>query len=201
MADSLPQARLTELAEFKSQWLAAHPEPWSKQTEEEYNYIVRNKIDKWLDSNYGCCLLQNDAVRQIVIDSLLFNNGKSYWIHCFVIMPNHVHLLMSPIGNTTINESIGNIKKFTAHSINRLLGQQGEVWQREIFDRMVRDQQNYEAYERYIYNNPSHLPIGTYSIGGDVSHVASSERPFSRMRRGTRRLISSPKLIFAYYLV
>ena len=173
LADSLPQARLTELSEFKSQWLSAHPEPWSKQTEEEYNHIVRNKIDKWLDNNYGSCLLQDGAVRQIVIDSLLFNNGKSYWIHCFVIMPNHVHLLMSPIGDTTINESIGNIKKFTAHSINRLLERQGEVWQREIFDRMVRDQQNYEAYERYIYNNPSRLPVGTYFIGGDVSHVAT----------------------------
>lgn len=173
LADSLPQARLVELSEFKSQWLSTHPEPWSKQTEEEYNHIIRNKIDTWLDNNYGSCLLQNDAVRQIVIDSLLFNNGKSYWIHSFVIMPNHVHLLISPIGDATINECIGNVKKFTAHSINRLLERQGEVWQREIFDRMVRDLQNYEAYERYIYNNPIHLPIGTYSIGGDVSHVAT----------------------------
>ena len=173
LADSLPQARLVELSEFKSQWLSTHPEPWSKQTEEEYNHIIRNKIDTWLDNNYGSCLLQNDAVRQIVIDSLLFNNGKSYWIHSFVIMPNHVHLLISPIGDATINECIGNVKKFTAHSINMLLERQGEVWQREIFDRMVRDLQNYEAYERYIYNNPIHLPIGTYSIGGDVSHVAT----------------------------
>ncbi|MBQ8128136.1 MAG: transposase [Prevotella sp.] len=175
LADSLPQARLAELSEFKNQWLSAHPEPWTKQTEEEYNHIIRNKIDKWLDNNYGNCLLQNEAVRQIVIDSLLFNNGKSYWLHSFVIMPNHVHLLISPIGDITINESVGNVKKFTAHSINRLLGRQGEVWQREIFDRMVRDQQNYEAYERYIYDNPSHLPIGTYSIGGDVSHVATED--------------------------
>ncbi|MBR6963735.1 MAG: transposase, partial [Prevotella sp.] len=172
LADSLPQERLKELSDYKEQWMASHPQPWDLQTENEYNHAIRSKIDKWLDNNYGSCLLANENIRQIVIDCLLFHHGKDYWLHHFVIMPNHVHLLLSPIGEHTVEEAIGNVKRFTAHAINSSLGRKGEVWQRMVFDRMVRDQQNYEDYVNYINNNPLHLPPGTYSLGGDVAHVA-----------------------------
>ncbi len=173
LADSLPQSKLAELSEFKEEWISKHPEPWDRKTEEEYNHIIRKRVDKWLDQNYGSCLLQRADLRKIVVDALLFYHGKRYWLHHFVIMPNHVHLLLSPIGEETVGKALGSVKQFTSNAINKAIGAKGSVWQREVFDRMVRDADNYEAYVAYINNNPANLPQGSFTIGGDASNVAT----------------------------
>ena len=53
LADSLPQAKLSELLTFKEQWLTRHPEPWDDETQEAYNHEIREKVDRWLDQGYG----------------------------------------------------------------------------------------------------------------------------------------------------
>jgi REP element-mobilizing transposase RayT/type I restriction-modification system DNA methylase subunit len=169
LADSLPQVKLTELSDFKEEWLRSHPEPWDQATQEEYDHIIRKKVDKWLDQGYGECLLQSEDIRKIVVDALLFYHGKRYMLHHFVIMPNHVHLLITPIGDDTVMKSIGSVKQFTANAINKLLGRSGEVWQRNVFDRMVRDADNYEKYVQYINQNPRNLLPDCYTLGGDAS--------------------------------
>ena len=177
LADSLPQVKLAELSNFKEEWLRSHPEPWSQATQEEYDHIIRRKVDKWLDQGYGECILQSEDIRKIVVDALLFYHGKRYILHHFVIMPNHVHLLITPIGDDTVMKSIGSVKQFTANAINKLLGRSGEVWQRNVFDRMVRDANNYEKYVQYINQNPcNHLP-DCYTLGGDASERRNDEKP------------------------
>ena len=169
LADSLPQVKLAELSDFKEEWLRSHPEPWDQATQEEYDHIIRKKVDKWLDQGYGECILQSEDIRKIVVDALLFYHGKRYMLHHFVIMPNHVHLLITPIGDDTVMKSIGSVKQFTANAINKLLGRSGEVWQRNVFDRMVRDADNYEKYVQYINQNPRNLLPDCYTLGGDAS--------------------------------
>ncbi|MBR3491827.1 MAG: transposase [Bacteroidales bacterium] len=177
LADSLPQVKLAELSNFKEEWLRSHPEPWSQATQEEYDHIIRRKVDKWLDHGYGECILQSEDIRKIVVDALLFYHGKRYILHHFVIMPNHVHLLITPIGDDTVMKSIGSVKQFTANAINKLLGRSGEVWQRNVFDRMVRDANNYEKYVQYINQNPCNLLPDCYTLGGDASERRNDEKP------------------------
>jgi hypothetical protein len=74
-------------------------------------------------------------------------------------------------------KSIGSVKQFTANAINKLLGRSGEVWQRNVFDRMVRDANNYEKYVQYINQNPCNLLPDCYTLGGDASERRNDEKP------------------------
>ena len=89
-----------------------------------------------------------------------------------VVMPNHVHLLLSPIGDDEVVKSIGSVKQFSANAINKRLGRRGNVWQRNVFDRLVRDIQGFEACVNYINQNPCNLRPDQYTIGGNASSVA-----------------------------
>ena len=168
LADSLPQEKLAELTAFKEQWLAAHPQPWDQKTKDEYDYTIRRKIDRWLDQGFGECILQREDIRQIVANTLLLYHGRRYNLYRFVIMPNHVHLLLSPIGEEVSTRFIGSVKQYTANAINQALGRKGQVWQRNIFDRLVRDGNNFEAYVSYINQNPRYLPPDSYTLGGTL---------------------------------
>jgi type I restriction enzyme R subunit len=171
LADSLPKTKLSELLILKRQWLAEHPEPWDDETQEEYNHEIRQKVDRWLDQGYGECILERGDIRDIVANALSFYDGNRYRLHHFVIMPNHVHLLLSPIGDDEVVKSIGSVKRFSANAINELLGRRGAVWQRNVFDRLVRDAQGFEACVNYINQNPRNLRPDQYTIGADASSV------------------------------
>ena len=171
LADSLPQTKLSELLTFKRQWLAKHPEPWDDETQEEYNHEIRQKVDRWLDQGYGECILERGDIREIVANALSFHDGNRYRLHHFVIMPNHVHLLLSPIGDDEVVKSIGSVKQFSANAINKHLGRRGNVWQRNVFDRLVRDVQGFVTCVNYINQNPRNLRPDQYTIGGNASSV------------------------------
>ncbi|MGN1218319.1 MAG: transposase, partial [Phocaeicola sp.] len=164
LADSLPQSKLIEYKQIKDEWLAAHPKPWDDATQEEYDRIIGTKIDKWLDAGYGSCILQDGRIRKIVEDSILHFNGEKYNVHCYVIMPNHVHVLLSPIGDNLVQSIVGSWKKFSAHEINKRLNQTGSVWERESFDRMVRNNEDFDAKLNYIGANPKNLPSSSYTL-------------------------------------
>ena len=174
LADSLPQAKLKEYGEIKEKWLAEHSKPWDTATKDEYENEVGNAMDKWIDAGYGKCILKDERVRKIVADAILHFNDERYDIHAFVIMPNHVHVLLSTRGNNLVQNIVGSWKKFSAHEINKLLGREGSVWERESFDHMVRNEDCYKAKLDYIINNPQHLSFDQFTlVVGDVSHVAN----------------------------
>ena len=94
----------------------------------------------------------------------MHGNGTDYDVFAFVIMPNHVHLLIKPLGEVTADISVGRIKHFSAMMINKLLGKSGKVWMRESFDRIVRNNDQLQRYIRYILSNPNGLSKGSYEI-------------------------------------
>lgn len=171
LADSLPQTKLAELAAFKTEWLKEHPQPWDEKVKSEYNYLIGERIDGWLDAGYGSCALKDPEVRRIVTDAFLFFNEKRYILHALVVMPNHVHVLLTPAEGYDVITTIGNIKSFTATKINKLLGKSGDFWQRNSFDRMLRCADDFQAKMDYIIHNPDALSHDTYTlcIGGAAS--------------------------------
>lgn len=180
LADSLPQAKLKEFGELKEQWMAEHPKPWDIAIQEEYKNKVGKAMDKWIDAGYGDCILKDERVRNIVADCIMHFNGERYDIHAFVIMPNHVHVLLSTRGDNLVQDIVGSWKKFSAHEINKLLGRQGSVWERESFDHMVRNGFSYKDKFDYIISNPAALPQDSYTLVGDVSHVAAANNDASQ---------------------
>lgn len=172
LADSLPQTKLAELAAFKTEWLKEHPQPWDEKVKSEYSYLIGERIDEWLDAGYGGCALKDPEVRRIVTDAFLFFNEKRYILHALVVMPNHVHVLLTPAEGYDVITTIGNIKSFTATKINKLLGRSGDFWQRNSFDRMLRCADDFQAKMDYIIHNPdalSHDNTYTLCIGGAAS--------------------------------
>jgi REP element-mobilizing transposase RayT len=75
-------------------------------------------------------------------------------------MPDHVHLIFTPLVNEQAGEvySLGEImdaiKGASAHKINRKLGRTGKVWQRESFDRVLRSSEKLDEKIQYILDNP-----------------------------------------------
>ena len=160
--------------------MAEHPKPWDIATQEEYKNKVGKAMDKWIDAGYGDCILKDERVRNIVADCIMHFNGERYDIHAFVIMPNHVHVLLSTRGDNLVQDIVGSWKKFSAHEINKLLGRQGSVWERESFDHMVRNEFSYKEKFDYIISNPAALPQDSYTLVGDVSHVAAANNDASQ---------------------
>jgi len=92
-------------------------------------------------------------VRDEVLASCVHDHMKRCWIHCAVVMPDHVHLLATPY-DETILRIVSSIKGASAYKVNRLLDRQGPLWQQESFDRIVRRDEDLNAKADYILRNP-----------------------------------------------
>lgn len=108
--------------------------------------------------------LNNLECRNIVAQALLHFDNVRYKIVSYVIMPNHVHVVLMPYGEWMVQDIIKSIKHYSALRINRLLGRVGQVWQKESFDRIIRDEQHYQNILKYIYNNPRNLTKDSFSL-------------------------------------
>ena len=76
-----------------------------------------------------------------------------YELGAYVIMANHVHLLIQP--NIATDRLLKSLKGATAREANRLLGRTGEpFWQKETYDHWVRNQVEFQRIRTYIESNP-----------------------------------------------
>lgn len=122
--------------------------------EMEANIERRKRIDAYLDQGHGRCYLKDDRLAQIVQNALLNFDGERYALHAWVIMPNHVHVLYTAEPGWELSVIAHSWKSYTASECNRLLKRTGEFWQREPFDRYIRNGKHFAAAVRYIENNP-----------------------------------------------
>jgi putative transposase len=100
-----------------------------------------------------------EAVRDLVIKHCLYDQGKKCHVHGIVVMPDHVHMILSPLRDLqgdifALAEIMGGIKGASAHSINRFLKRKGHVWQDESFDRVLRSDEKINSKVLYICENP-----------------------------------------------
>ena len=116
--------------------------------------MLRKKIELYLDSGCGACFLKEPCVAKLVEDTLLFHHEKKYELTAWVIMPNHIHVLATPFENVELRDIAHSIKSYTAHEANKLLNRRGQFWQREPFDRYIRNRKHFVSVIRYIENNP-----------------------------------------------
>jgi putative transposase len=77
-----------------------------------------------------------------------------YQLHAFVVMPEHVHLLLTPANNVTIEHAVQLIKGGYSHSLGDILGRKREVWQRGFTDHRIRDALDFINHQNYIHRNP-----------------------------------------------
>jgi REP-associated tyrosine transposase len=103
----------------------------------------------------GPLYLRRPELAEMVVGAL--HDGERrfhrYQLHAYVVMPNHVHLLVTP--NVVATRWLAPLKGFTAYRANELLGAHGQAfWQDESYDHMVRSETQFESIRSYIEENP-----------------------------------------------
>src|SRR5207302_5516438 len=100
-----------------------------------------------------------DWARTIVLETILKEQERTIRLYATTVMPEHVHLLFSIVFSPhevepLIYKVLKTIKGVSSHRVNKVLHQNGTIWQAESFDRMVRDRDDeFERYYEYIAQN------------------------------------------------
>lgn len=160
LADSIPKELMDRWMEEKAKWIAEHPQPWDEATEAEFHRIFTARIDRLMDRGHGVCVLREGRCRMILAESFASFEGVRYVMHSWVAMPNHVHLLFTLAEDVKLETMVGGWKKFTARNINGYLGKNGALWQKDYFDRLIRDWGHFAKVARYIRANPKKAGLG-----------------------------------------
>jgi REP element-mobilizing transposase RayT len=95
-----------------------------------------------------------DEERDLVAASLRHFDGRRYALHAYVVMNDHVHTIVEPHADFRLEDILHSWKSFTAKGIAQLRRRFGAVWQDEYFDRVLRDDAEYQQKNDYILHNP-----------------------------------------------
>jgi putative transposase len=134
--------------------LRGHPQPWSAEVEREYHDRFSGAVERWLDAGHGSCILRRYDCAPVVAEALRHFDGERIAQIAWVVMPNHVHAVFVLNSGWLLENIILSWKGFTARHINALIGHTGGVWQRDYFDRLVRNAKHLADCIRYIRRNP-----------------------------------------------
>ena len=157
LADSLPVAVLEQMkADVES----------SVRDEEKRKAELRQRIEIYLDAGHGSCVLQAPEIAACVVDTWHHFDGERYRLLEWVLMPNHCHVLIEPLQGVPLGKIVLSWKNYTARFINGYKSRTenniesrtgvrcSQVWQREYWDRFIRNERHFEAAKRYIAMNP-----------------------------------------------
>ena len=126
--------------------------------------FLHKKMMAAIDAGYGECLLKDKTARSIVEEAFEYIDNNMARVHAYVIMPNHVHAVLETLGETSIQQVMHSLKSYTALRINTCLHRKGSVWQREYYDRIIRNEAHYTNAINYIHDNPRHCKDGEYTL-------------------------------------
>jgi len=137
LADSLPRAKRDEL-----------------EARNEAPDAARARLHAALDRGLGSCVLWDARAASAVEESLLYHDGEHYHLLAWVVMPNHVHVLVETLYGIPLPRIVRQWKTYTARTINAIYGRSGPLWQSDYYDRFIRDQRHLGRATLYIHANP-----------------------------------------------
>ncbi len=158
---------------------------WEPLTRIQDERERRRKLEAYLDRGLGECHLTRPEVASLVEENLLRFDGERYRLLAWVIMPNHVHLLVEQW------ESLGSLmkswKSYTAAAANRMLRRRGAFWQADYWDRFVRDVEHFSKAWKYIEDNP--IKAGLCPTTSDWTYSSANARWHWRTSDAETRLL------------
>lgn len=132
---------------------AKRPLTWQEQEELFRWYSAR--VDAYLDAGHGECFLRQPEIAKLVTDALRFFDGQRYELRAWVVMPNHVHVVVWPRPPETLSRVMHSWKSFTSKQANKVLARDGGTfWQSESYDHLIRDDDDHARCVAYTINNP-----------------------------------------------
>jgi putative transposase len=97
-------------------------------------------------------VFRNPQWAKLLIDTLYHYRSSAYLLHEFVIMPDHIHALITPL--TSLEKSVQFIKGGFSHRVKKELGSNMEVWQKGFSDHRIRDADDYKFHATYMHESP-----------------------------------------------
>jgi REP element-mobilizing transposase RayT len=143
-------------------------------------------MDRILDNaRTGPLFLREPNIADLVTQAVLDGESRfgRYQLHAFVVMANHVHVLVTP--HVVATKWLGQLKGFTAHEANRILGNQGRsFWQDESYDHLVRSDAEFGRICGYIESNP----VTAGLVAAPEEFGWSSAKPPERRQQRQRQM-------------
>ena len=112
------------------------------------------RLEAILDQGLGGCVLRRPELAEIVEQNWLHFDAVHYRLIAWVVMPNHVHLLVE-IWDRPLAAIVKSWKAYSARHINRHLDRSGSLWQEDYWDRRIRDEEHFRKALRYVEGNPA----------------------------------------------
>ncbi|MFC1782280.1 transposase [Planctomycetota bacterium] len=157
LADSLPKKVLGDYQEERNEIIQRAKQFKRELTEEEtkrLNQLYSERIERYLDLGKGQCYLQRPQIAEKIIQNLSHFDGKRYQLYGWCIMPNHVHVVFKPLARYELSKILHSWKSYTANEANKLLKSKGAFWQREYYDHLIRDEDEFYRTIQYVQENP-----------------------------------------------
>jgi putative transposase len=100
-------------------------------------------------------LLLDEGICSLILDDLEFYRKKyQFELLAYVIMPDHLHLLLSLTGDGNISKVMHDFKSHAAQEINKTLKKESAFWQEGFYDHIIRDERDFRKRIDYIHKNP-----------------------------------------------
>ncbi len=131
----------------------------SANQQRQFDKHFSRQRETTLDTCLGACNLANPIASNVVAQSFTKFHGDRYWLGDFVIMPNHVHLLVAFRSSEIAKSQPGGWMRYTARQINQLTERTGALWFPEPFDHLVRNENQLEYLRGYIRDTPRKAQI------------------------------------------
>ncbi len=148
LADSLPRHVIERLKEERRALKRSGADHYAVQ------HAFATALDRELDSSYGAAHLKDGRIAAAVVENLKHFADQRYELIAWCVMPNHVHVVFTPVAGQTLVSVLHSWKSYTAHRACEILGLK-RFWAREYFDRIIRNERDLENTIAYVRNNPS----------------------------------------------
>jgi putative transposase len=129
---------------------------------------------------------RNERWARLFLDTLYRYRNSAYQLHEFVIMPDHIHILITPL--TNLEKAVQFIKGGFSYRAKKDLGWNGEVWQKGFSDHRIRDARDYSEHIQYIRQNPvrarlcgtaEEFPYSSAHVGFELDSAPEGLKPES----------------------
>jgi len=160
LADSLPKEKLDQLRSMREdikRQLESTPEGGRRALLEQRSQQMIAMTENWLDQGMGSCLLRRKNAQEQMAEALEYFDESRYELGSYVVMPNHVHLVLRPLpgkSRSSLEEILQDRKRASSFAIGKTSGKGGTIWQAESYDRIIRDSQHLWRCLQYIGKNP-----------------------------------------------
>jgi REP element-mobilizing transposase RayT len=137
------------------------------------------RIEEYFDRGAGSCPFLDMRIAGAMAAALRFREGKHYRLLAWCVMPNHVHVVARLFPGQELAKVVKAWKNFSAKAANQALGRKGQFWQREYYDRLIRNGDELDRAIRYVVENPAKAGLDNWawvwSAGWEARTTAGQE--------------------------